>query len=206
MIKILNTFIAWLGWAALAAVIFAVSFVMVAAQFGWEFDAVLSGSMEPVLGVGGLVVIRPVDAQQVAPGDIISFKLPGIDTPICHRVIEIQSTPEGRFFLTKGDANEEPDANPVPPEAVTGKEVFYLPCVGNLARLSEVGRQRVHLLGKSLPIAVLVILPLGLAFIGLTLKDSLEEILHPARKRRKDALKRRREMFIKRRKPSRKWA
>lgn len=181
-------------------VILVVSFVMVAAQYGWEFDAVLSGSMEPALGVGGLVVIRPVDATRINVGDVISFKLPGIDTPICHRVIDIQETESGRVFQTRGDANEEPDLNPVPAEAVTGKEVFYLPYIGNLARLSEFGRQRVNILGRGLPVAVLVVLPLGLAFIGLTLKDALGEVLHPERKRRKVALKRRRERLLRKRK------
>jgi signal peptidase I len=179
-------------------VILAVAFVMVAARYGWEFDAVLSGSMEPALGVGGLVVVRPVEAPQVEIGDVISFKLPGIDTPICHRVIDIQPTDGALLFQTKGDANEEPDVNLVPAEAVTGKEVFYLPYVGNLARLSQLGRERVSVGRKSLPAAVLVIIPLGLAFIGLTLKDTLEEVFRPLQKRRKDMLKKRRDMLIRR--------
>jgi len=86
-------------------VILVVSFVIIAAQNGWEFDAVLSGSMEPELAVGGLIVIRPADPQQLNVGDVISFKLPGIDTPICHRVMDIQETESGRLFTTKGDAN-----------------------------------------------------------------------------------------------------
>jgi signal peptidase I len=180
-------------------VVIVVCFVLIAAQYGWEFDAVLSGSMEPALDVGGLVVIRPVDAGQVEVGDVISFKLPDVDTPICHRVTDIQETDGGRVFRTKGDANEEPDPNPVPAQSVNGKEVFYLPYMGNLARLSELGRKRVNLLGIGLPAAVLVVLPLGLAFIGLTLKDALSEALHPEEKRRQEALKRRRERFTRQR-------
>ncbi len=190
----------YFGWAVLVAIILAVGFVMAAARYGWEFDAVLSGSMEPALGVGGLVVIKPIDASQVETGDVISFKLPGVDTPICHRVIDIQPTASGRVFQTKGDANEEPDINPVPADAINGKEVFYLPYAGNLARLSRLGRERVSVMGGgSAPAAVLVIIPLGLAFIGLTLKDTLEELFRPLEKRRKDLLKKRREMFVKRR-------
>ena len=34
-------------------VILAVAFVMVAVQYGWEFDAVLSGSMEPEIVFAG---------------------------------------------------------------------------------------------------------------------------------------------------------
>jgi len=181
-------------------VIAAVAFVMVAGQNGWEFDAVLSGSMEPKLSMGGLVVIKPVNASQVGIGDVISFKIPDIDTPICHRVIEIQEADGNLLFRTKGDANEESDTTLVPSEDVTGKEVFFLPYVGNLARLSQIGRERVNIIsGKSVPLAVLIIIPLGLAFIGLTLRDTLEEVFWPVRKRRKDMMKRRRERFLKRR-------
>jgi signal peptidase len=177
-----------------------VAFIMIAVRFHWEFDAVLSGSMEPKLGVGGLVVIKPADARQVQVGDVVSFKLPGIDTPICHRIIDIQETADGRMFQTKGDANEEPDINLVPAAAITGREIFYVPYAGNLARLSELGRQRVGVAGMRLPLAVIIIAGIGLLFIGLTLKDALEEAFHPERKKQKERLKKRRETFMKKRK------
>jgi signal peptidase I len=185
----------WLGGVVLGAVILAVAFVIVTVQYGWQYDAVLSGSMEPKLAVGGLVVIRPVDTQLLKTGDVISFKLPDIKTPICHRVIKIEDTTGGRVFHTKGDANEEPDLNPVPAAAVKGMETFYLPYVGRLASLSKIGRERVNILGKGIPKAVLVILPLGLLFIGLSFKDALGEVLRPMQKRRKEAMKKRRARY-----------
>jgi signal peptidase I len=184
----------------LAVIIVSVSFVLITAQYGWEFDAVLSGSMEPNISVGGLVVIKPINAQHVNVGDVISFKLPGIDTPICHRVIDKQDTVNGLMFRTKGDANEEADQDLVPAASVKGKEVFYLPYIGRLASLSQLGRERVYLLGRGVPVAVLLVLPLGLAFIGLTFKDALEDIINPGKKRRKEALRIRRERFLKKRK------
>jgi signal peptidase I len=171
---------------------------MLLSRQGWEFDAVLSGSMEPVLNVGGLVVIKPVQAQDVSVGDVISFKLPGIDTPICHRVIEKQQTAEGLMFKTKGDANEEADQNPVPADAVNGKEIFYISSVGNLAQLSRIGRERINIMGASVPKAGLIILPMGLVFIGLTLKDALEQKNRPMKRRKKELLRKRRERFSRR--------
>jgi len=169
-------------------------------QYGWEFDAVLSGSMEPELGVGGLVVIRPVTPQTLTTGDVISFKIPGIDTPICHRVIDIRETDDDLLFQTKGDANEEPDPNLIRAQDVNGKAVFYLPYVGYIGHLSQFGRSPVTLMGKNLPAAVLVIFALGLAFIGLTLKDTLEDIFRPSRRWRRERLKKRKERLLKRRK------
>jgi signal peptidase len=177
----------------LGVVLAVVAFVMVAAQFGWEFDAVLSASMEPELGVGGLVVIKPVDIQDVAVGDVISFKLAGIDTPICHRVIDRQETTDGPLFQTKGDANEDPDITLVGAQNVNGKAVCYLPYAGNLARLSEFGRTRVNILGISVPAAALVVTAMGLVFIGLTLKDVWIDIFYPSKRLRQEALKRRKE-------------
>ena len=166
---------------------------------GWEFDAVLSGSMEPVLNVGGLVVIKPAPAEEVSVGDVISFNLPDLDTPICHRVIERTETADGLTFRTKGDANEDADINPVPAYAVNGKEVFYVSYVGNLAMLSRMGRERINIMGTSVPKAGLVILPMGLVFIGLTLKDILHQLDRPMKKRRQELIKRRRERFSTRR-------
>ncbi len=167
---------------------------MVSSRQGWEFDAVLSGSMVPVYDVGGLVVFRPVDTAELKEGDIISFKLPGIDTPICHRIIDIVDENGSLYFQTKGDANEDPDPDKVLPEYVKGTGVLHLPYVGRLADLSRWGRSRVNVLGKSLPAAVLVIGAMGLLFIGLTLKDTLEEVIFPGRKLHRDRLKKQREL------------
>ena len=184
----------------LGVVLAAVAFVVTAVQFGWEFDAVLSGSMEPELGVGGLVVFKPVDGRDIVAGDVISFKIPGIDTPICHRVIDRQETADGPLFQTMGDANEEPDINLIRAEDVNGKAVFYLPYVGYLGRLSQSGMTPLRVLGKNLPAAVLVILVMGMAFIGLTLKDMWIDIFRPSKRLRQEALKRRKERLQRQRK------
>ena len=192
--------IAWLGWMILGIVVLTVSFVVAASQGGWEFDAVLSGSMQPALKVGGLVVIKPAETPGIRIGDVISFKLPGIDTPICHRVIDIVETDEGLFFQTMGDANEEPDLDLVSVQDVTGKEVFYAPYVGYLGYLSQFGRTRVALMGKRLPAAVLLITAMGAAFIGLTLKGTLEDTFRPSKRWKREMLKKRKERLLKRRK------
>jgi signal peptidase I len=189
----------WLGWALLAAILLTASFVMWGNENGWEFDAVLSGSMEPVYNVGGLVVIRPVDADTLQVGDVISFKLPGIDTPICHRIIDIQDRAGEKFFLTKGDANEDPDQDPVPLASVKGKAILHLPYIGRLAEVKNLGLTRVPVLGKQLPAATLVVLGMGLLFIGLTLKDTIEDMLWPHQKRRRQMLKKRDARLAKRR-------
>jgi len=196
----LNKVIGWLGWIALGIVVLTVSFVLAASHYGWEFDAVLSGSMVPVFKVGGLIVVKPVESSAVEVGDIISFKWPGIDTPVCHRVIEKSEVDGSLFFLTKGDANEEPDPQLVSAQDVTGKTVLHIPYVGYLGHLSQAGSTPVTLMGKRLPAGVLLILAMGLAFIGLTLREMLEDIFRPSKRWRREALKKRKERLDKQRK------
>jgi len=53
------------------------------------------------------------------------------EATIMHRVIEIQETETGgKLFITKGDANDQPDSEPVMPENVVGKTVMTIPKIG----------------------------------------------------------------------------
>jgi signal peptidase len=100
-----------------------------APHFGWRVDTILSGSMEPTLKVGGIVVTRPVPYNDIKEGDIITYVAPTDNKLTSHRVNSISG---GWLsgFETKGDANEHPDPYMVPIEAVAGKVVFTLPYIG----------------------------------------------------------------------------
>ena len=98
--------------------------------FPFQPALVGSGSMEPKMYAGDVVLIAKVPADNVELGDIIQFRVPEGVT-IMHRVIEIQETESGgKLFITKGDANDEPDSEPVMPENVVGKAVMTIPKVG----------------------------------------------------------------------------
>ncbi|MBQ7864097.1 MAG: signal peptidase I [Lachnospiraceae bacterium] len=77
--------------------------------FGIRPMIVVSGSMEPVLPVGSLVVTKAVTADKVEVGDVVGYwtgnRFIGINPIILHRVIAI--TEEG--YLLKGDNNETAD-------------------------------------------------------------------------------------------------
>lgn len=186
----------WLGWALLGVVVLLVSFVLVASHQGWQFAIVLSGSMEPELGVGGLIVAKPVDPRNVAEGDVISYRLPAMDTPICHRTTEVIETDAELSFQTKGDANEDPDPYLVSAQDLVGKTVFYAPHVGQVTRYAYT---RVTVLGRSYPAAAVLVMVTGMAFIGLTLKDTLEDTFRPYRRRRHQRFKMRRTRLAERR-------
>lgn len=89
---------------------------------------VLSSSMTPLLGVGDVVIIKPVNTSELEIGDIIAFEDPAgrENVIITHRIVNI--TEQG--FKTKGDAVEDPDQFTVEPESVVGKAVFDFPYLG----------------------------------------------------------------------------
>jgi signal peptidase len=92
-----------------------------------RYEPVFTGSMEPAIPVGSVVVIKPVDPETLKIGDIICFKL-SEPTSITHRIINI--TNEG--FTTKGDANEDPDQWAVKKENIIGKAILTIPYIGYL--------------------------------------------------------------------------
>lgn len=90
---------------------------------------VKSGSMEPAIHVGAIVVIKPQDSYAV--GDVITF---GPDTktqiPTTHRILEVGSDNGMTIFTTQGDANEDPDPTHVKIKDVHGKVLFTVPYAG----------------------------------------------------------------------------
>ena len=73
--------------------------------------AVESGSMEPVLYRGDLVVVRAVDPTTLQVGDIVIYNTSTnpYAVPIVHRIIAIQDISGELYFITKGDNNPSPD-------------------------------------------------------------------------------------------------
>jgi signal peptidase len=199
MAHFLMKFLACVGWLLLGVVILSTGVIFLASRNGWKFDAVLSGSMEPLFHVGGLVVVKPVNVQDITVGEIISFKLPGGTDTICHRVIAVNQIDGQTYFQTKGDANNAPDQNQVPIANVYGQVVFHMPLVGRLITLKSLGTAPVKLLGKNLPAGALFVLIIGLIFIGWNIKDTIEGIFWPGKQWQKENAKKRREMYAKRR-------
>jgi signal peptidase len=103
-------------------------------NFGGDtrYEPVLTGSMEPAIPVGGVVLIKPVEPEMVDVGDIICFKF-SESTLITHRVARIIE--DG--FVTKGDANEDFDLKIVNPSEVVGKVVLILPLIGFIGTFAQ---------------------------------------------------------------------
>lgn len=92
---------------------------------------VRSGSMEPMIQTGGMVLVRAVPAADVRVGDVVAVQRPdGIR--VTHRVLSARLEGARVVLQLKGDANDAPDPDPV---AVTGagRVVWAVPLVGRLS-------------------------------------------------------------------------
>jgi len=100
---------------------------------------VLSGSMEPAFYRGDLLFLSNPPNTPFSIGDITVYRLPGLDVPIVHRILEthaLKSNPLKQKILTKGDNNGDDDLGLyngrewLDREHLIGKVSGFMPYVG----------------------------------------------------------------------------
>ncbi len=96
---------------------------------GWSPTLVTSGSMEPLVTPGDVVMIRPVTAEEILPNTVVLYDRPDTGR-VLHRILE--QLPDGTF-RTGGDANAVPDSAFVHVEDIEGAAVLAVPWVGRPA-------------------------------------------------------------------------
>lgn len=113
--------------------------LVVAGRFGiGDIRALVvqSGSMEPTIPTRSIVITAPVGFYDV--NDIITFKQSGRNNVlVTHRVTEKREIAGMVEYTTKGDANEESDAEAVPSRDVIGKVIFSIPFVGTIVSFAQ---------------------------------------------------------------------
>lgn len=100
---------------------------------GYRTYGVETASMTPAYSVGGVIYVRECKPTEITEGDVVTFRLgSGTDKVMTHRVIEIME--DEQAFVTKGDANNTADPEPVAFDRLIGKVAFSIP---GMARLSD---------------------------------------------------------------------
>lgn len=136
--------------AASAALALAVLLALVAgtaAILGYRGEVILTGSMQPALHPGDLVVAQRVTAGRLAVGDIVSFRSRSGIT-ITHRVRTIVRGRDGRLRIeTRGDANSVSEHWVVPPGSQVGRIVLTVPHLGSVTRWTGSTTGRLIVLG-----------------------------------------------------------
>lgn len=125
--------------------------------FGFRIYRVISGSMQPALQIGDVIIIKK--ANNYAEKDIITYDN-GLTT-ITHRIKSIN----GDEIITEGDANDAPD-KPITKDRILGKYFF---------RISTFSVFSIMLTGKTIYlIMVLVLFTILLFAIGDRVTRNLE--------------------------------
>lgn len=84
---------------------------------GYSLFRVVTGSMEPSIPIGTVLLAQEIPIAEVERNDVVCFRStnPGSEGMIVtHRVMKVYDTPDGiRCLMTKGDNNRSMDRNPV---------------------------------------------------------------------------------------------
>lgn len=84
---------------------------------GYSIFEVVTGSMEPTISVGDLVIVKRESNYKV--NDIITYRID--DDFITHRIVRV----DNKYFYTRGDANNSDD-NKIVDSQIIGKSILII--------------------------------------------------------------------------------
>jgi len=139
--------------------------------YGFQFEVVTSGSMEPSLKTGSLVLIRAMNPREYKVGDIVSFHPPlPKKMSVTHRITKLYSSDDGiPEMATKGDANTNGDPWVTSLGAIEGKKIIAIPWIGYGIQFLQTPH---GFLGVAL-LTFLGVVAAELTFIGQVMSDVL---------------------------------
>ncbi len=118
-------------WTAIGAGVALVAALMAPSLFHGRSLTIMSGSMEPALGTGDIVLEREIAPLEARVGDVITFRDPdGSGRLITHRVRSIRVQGDAVGFTTKGDAANGIQRWTIPVSGTVGEPRFRLPKLG----------------------------------------------------------------------------
>ncbi len=97
--------------------------------FGYSLFRVSSGSMEPELGIGDIILVQKFEGNNLNKGDIVTYVATDGEMSgklITHRVVKEPYEENGETYLvTKGDANQDDD-KPAKLSRIEGKLIIKI--------------------------------------------------------------------------------
>lgn len=110
------------------------SMIILPQLVGFHVEIITSGSMEPSIHTGSVIYVREgADIDMLEVGTVITYVLNDSQTKVTHRIMSIDR--ENAVVITKGDANEIPDAHAVSMEQIEGVVCGTVAYLGYVARL-----------------------------------------------------------------------
>ncbi len=145
------------GGVLVLLVAIAAAVIVVPALTGSTALTVLTSSMEPSLPPGTMIVVKPTPIDDINPGMVLTYQLvSGEPTLVTHRVVQRQQLADGTpVFITQGDANPQPDPDPVKEVQIKGTVWYAIPYIGWVTTL---------LTGENRALVVTIVIGLLLAY------------------------------------------
>lgn len=103
--------------------------------FGIKTYTIVSGSMEPELQIGDIVIVKELNESDIQVGDIISFRQG--QSVVTHRIVEIKKNDEKQTYVTQGDNNNVEDKEETEYDMIEGKLVGKIPFLGKISQLLQ---------------------------------------------------------------------
>ena len=155
-----------------------VVFSNVNAPGGYRLFIIQSGSMEPAIKTGSVVMVAAM--PEYKEGDIITFwenpNARKITDSITHRIVAVEKQEDKTILTTKGDANQAPDREKIDSEEVLGKVIFSLPVAGRIVAFAKTQTGFFTLV--AIPAVLIVYSEL------LTVRDEIKKLVAERKKRK----------------------
>jgi signal peptidase len=150
----------WVVTSVLGVMLAGLVFVCISPDY--QAYIVRSESMKPAINMGDIIItglVNGIAYGGIEPGTIVAFQTQ--KSLVTHRVVSVNNG----FVVTKGDAVEDADPQPVPFSQVTGVYLFKIPAAGYLSSF-------IHTKAGGF---LAVIVP-ALLFGGFIVKEMVKEI------------------------------
>ena len=143
---------------------------MLLSPWGTGLFVIASGSMEPTIPDGSIILVGSVPEDDISVDDVITFFSGSRTYVVTHRVKHIIEDEDGILFTTRGDANNADDPS-ITYDRVIGRVIYTIPGSGFIVKA----------LGNAVYVGVAII------FIGLAL--CVSAVVSTVSKRKKAAVK-----------------
>ena len=118
----------YIGLTIIAIITFVLAY-FVSGYFKYYAIAIASGSMQPKIYKGDVVIVdQEFEYQDLQVGQVIAYHYDNII--VVHRLVNIAKVDKDYYFYTKGDANMEQDNYIIYPDTIVGIVKYKVPYIG----------------------------------------------------------------------------
>lgn len=121
--------------------------------FGVRTFVIISGSMEPTLNIGDIIIVEECDTYE--EGDIVSFRQN--QSVVTHRITSVEVVNGKNYYKTQGDNNNAEDSGTITDSLIEGKVIKTIPYIGKVLVLLQ---------GKGAIVFIIILLYIYIAHSG----------------------------------------